>query len=1088
MSADYEQLVDKLKTFKRKFYLYRFLKGLISFLVWFLCYYSFVALIEYFQYASTNVRAFFFFISLLFVSVITVWFILIPAGKLLGLLKPLSYKQSADLISKHFVAIEDKLINILELADERGSGNALVWASIDRKIDQIKLFNFKQAVDFKQLKWIGFVFVVTVLAVFSFSSLFPGLYTNAGYRIVHFNQAFIKPGPFTFRLLNADLRVRKGDSVEIKVKCEGRKVPAVLYINIGGNNFLMEGDEGLFRYPLELVYNDLDFYFTDLVYVSGKYQLTVLPNPSVIAYSINIVPPSYTGYKEETIQNTGDLTVPYGTAIHWNFKTVDADSLAVRLDDEMLYGDYEGGRFRINYLAKRNVPYSVSLANLFFQSKDYLHFKIDVIPDLYPQIDVVQLADSLDFFRYYFKGAISDDYGFSDLFFNLYFNKTDSLISLPVLKNLNEQHFYYTFNFNELSGFTDKVSYYFTVKDNDYFHSFKGINSAVFQLNFPSANERLSADSQSFSDVQNLMMQSFDLSNELKRSIEELKFKSVGDISDWEKQQLIREILNKKDQLEKQLDQLKRTNSDMNRLMNSFSKEKSDLIKQQQEIDQLLDEIMTDELKELFDEFNKLAREFDQQKLDQLINQSKYPLDDLSDQLDRNLQLLKRMKIIQKLEQISDVLNDLAAKELKNSEELNRNKDFQNILSKENGNFELLKSVRDELQAVFELNQTLKKPMNLFVLDPEFEEIYRQYGEIMDHLNGKRTNRAKGSLEENSKMLENLAFLVRRMAENNQQQQQAENVHHLRQLLNNLLYLSLNQEQILTSSFGLNLSDPIINRVRLRQEQLVEQSKVVKDSLYALAGRTPAISSKVTGELMKMTFSMEKVNEELSEGRVSSAQRFQQNALTAANEMALFLNEVLENMERQMADGMPGDQECQNPGSGKSGMSQLKDAQESLKKQLEKMIEQMKNGADGKLNENIGRSLAQHEMLQQMIREMLSGSEVGSSAKEQLKQVENLIEQNRRDLVNKNVTNSMINRQNLILDRLLKAEKAEMERELDDERESKTADDLFYSNPLEFFEYKQKDDNRMEEIRYDNYRLRYYYDQKYKKYINQLKN
>ncbi|WP_423129843.1 coiled-coil domain-containing protein [Gaoshiqia sp. Z1-71] len=1088
MSANYEQLVDKLKTFKRKFYLYRLLKGLLSFLVWFLCYYSFLVLIEHFQYTPTFIRGLFFFLSLLFIVFLAVWFIFIPAGKLIGLFKPITYKQASELISKHFGEIEDKLINILELAEEKDSANALVWASIDRKIDQIKFFNFNLAVDFKKLKWTGLAFLMTLFSVFAFSVLFPGLYTEAGYRLIHFNQQFMKPGPFTFQLLNTDLQVRKGDSVEIKVKCAGRKVPAILYINIGENNFLMEGDEDLFRYQLDLVYNDLEFYFTDLTHVSEKYRLTVLPSPSVLNYSIDFVPPAYTGYQKETIHNTGDLTVPYGTTIHWNFKTLDTDSLAVWLDDEALYGGSEGGLFRVDYRAKRNMPYSVSLANRFFQSKDYLHFKIEVIPDLYPRIDVVQLADSLDFFRYYFKGAISDDYGFSDLFFNLYFNQKDSLISIPVLKNLNEQHFYFTFNFNELSGSSDQVSYYFTVKDNDYFHGFKGASSEVFQLSFPSGKEKLSADSQSFSDVQELMMQSFELSKELKRSVEELKFKSVGDISDWEKQQLIQEILNKKDQLERQLDQLKRTNSDMNRLMNSFSEDKSKIIKQQQEIEQLLDEIMTDELKALFDEFNKLAREFDQQKLDQLMNQSKFPLDDLSSQLERNLQLLKRMKIIQKLEQISGFLNELAEKELNNSYELNRKKDFQDILSRENDNFELLKSVKEEFQTLLELNKTLKKPMNLFVLDPEFEEIYRKYGEITDHLENKRNNRAKTSMEENAKMLENLAFLVRRMAENNQQQQQAENVFHLRQLLNNLLYLSLNQERIMTGSFGVSLSDPVIGRLRLMQEQLVGQSKVVKDSLYALAERTPAISSKVTGELMKMTFSMEKVNDELGEGRVSSAQRFQQNALTAANEMALFLNEVLENMERQMADGMPGDQECQNPGSGKSGMSQLKDTQESLKKQLEKMIEQMKSGSEGNLNESIGKSLAQHEMLQQMIREMVNGSEVGSSAKEQLKQVENLIEQNRRDLINKNVTSSMINRQNLILDRLLKAEKAEMEREMDDERESKTADDLFYSNPLEFFEYKQKDDNRMEEIRYDNYRLRYYYDQKYKKYINQLKN
>ena len=96
------------------------------------------------------------------------------------------------------------------------------------------------------------------------------------------------------------------------------------------------------------------------------------------------------------------------------------------------------------------------------------------------------------------------------------------------------------------------------------------------------------------------------------------------------------------------LDQVKKQNSEMNSMMNSFTDEKEEILKQQQQIEELLNEVMNDELKALFEEFNKLAEEFDQSKFNELIDENEMSLEDLSQQLERNLQMLKRMKIEQK--------------------------------------------------------------------------------------------------------------------------------------------------------------------------------------------------------------------------------------------------------------------------------------------------------------------------------------------------------------------------------------------------------------------------------------------------------
>jgi len=82
----------------------------------------------------------------------------------------------------------------------------------------------------------------------------------------------------------------------------------------------------------------------------------------------------------------------------------------------------------------------------------------------------------------------------------------------------------------------------------------------------------------------------------------------------------------------------------------------------------------------------------------------------------------------------------------------------------------------------------------------------------------------------------------------------------------------------------------------------------------------------------------------------------------------------------------------------------------------------------------------------------------------------------------------LINRQNLILSKLLEAEKSEIERDFEDERESKTANDIKKVNPEGYFEFNNKTKNENELLKRSNYQLRNFYDQKYNNFLNQIKN
>ena len=166
-------------------------------------------------------------------------------------------------------------------------------------------------------------------------------------------------------------------------------------------------------------------------------------------------------------------------------------------------------------------------------------------------------------------------------------------------------------------------------------------------------------------------------------------------------------------------------------------------------------------------------------------------------------------------------------------------------------------------------------------------------------------------------------------------------------------------------------------------------------------------------------------------------------------------------------------------------MSGLKEHSDNLRQQLEKMIEQMKNGGKP-MGKEIGESLMMHEMMQQMLRDLMNSGSVGESARKQLQDIDRMIEQDRRDLMNRQINPNLVNRHKNIMARLLEAEKSEMERDQDNKRESNTADDQFYSNPsiLEMFQRNQN--ITLEYLNNSSLKLNNFYQRKVQEYINLL--
>ena len=96
------------------------------------------------------------------------------------------------------------------------------------------------------------------------------------------------------------------------------------------------------------------------------------------------------------------------------------------------------------------------------------------------------------------------------------------------------------------------------------------------------------------------------------------------------------------------------------------------------------------------------------------------------------------------------------------------------------------------------------------------------------------------------------------------------------------------------------------------------------------------------------------------------------------------------------------------------------------------------------------------------------------------------MEKTEADLYNKNITQETINRQKEIMTRLLEAEKSAREREFDDKRESKSAEENFDKPNLRFEEYKKEKMKELELIKTVPPNLNQYYKDKVNQYFKQI--
>tara|TARA_B100001758_G_scaffold247673_1_gene266507 strand:- start:519 stop:3803 length:3285 start_codon:yes stop_codon:yes gene_type:complete len=1091
----FNQLISQLNRFSKKYHAISTVRGLLVFSCYSIVLLVFVGLLEFVLNFSSTVR------QVLFIGLVLILFtffssvVLIPFFRFLGLLKRIDHQSAAKLIGNEISEVGDKLLNTLQLAQKEKNYNSpqllLLSASINQRAGELSSFSFSEALSFKKNKKFLFAFVFLLLGSSIGSFFSPNVVFSPLARVINYDQAFLPGIPFEFIVNNNEnVKVLENDNLNIVIKTKGESVPKKVYIYSQDQRLLpVDNGDGSFSYSFKNVQKDFYFSVSDDDLCTKKIAVTVLPQARLSGLRTILSYPKYTKLSNDTVYEFNGFEVPFGTTMFFNFTTRNTSIFNVHFVDSVYsFNNSNENEFSFKYLPTTSQDFLITSQNSFSEFCDSNQGDILLIKDAFPEILVDEFYDSSFALQKYFNGKVKDDYGISLLTFNYELNQKIEKVKVPIKSN-GINFFSFDFNFQKIAHESgESFSYYFEVWDNDALNGPKKTRSKKMVLKVPTSEEQSLADKkarentvESFSNIEKEV-------ESLKSELENIKTDLLSKKEmTWNDKNRLENFLKQQQQLQKNLENLQK---DMAKKVQQSQKSK-EILEKQQLLEKMMSELMTEEMNKLYEEMNKLMNEMNKDALLDKIDDVEMSQENLLKELDRSLEHFKRLEVENKAEKLAEKIQELSAKQRELGEKTkDKNESLFDLTKQQNKLQDDFFEIQNELSELEEMNNELESPKEL-----NKEETEKNINDAMNKSeneleNGKRKKSSESQQNAADKM-DDLASSLNKMSSSSDQQE--EDADALRQLLENLLTFSLEQEVLLKDLKNLSNQDPKYIGIGQNQRKLKDDVKIIEDSLDALGKRQIMISNKLNKEVQQIKRSLNYSIKNITERKQAVARSNQHSVMMHTNELALLLSEML----KQMQNNMPGTGKCNKPGGkGKNPGKSLSQNAEQLKKQIEQMKKMLSNQkgnqkGEGKPNyEQLGRLAAEQAIIKKQLMELAQelnkdGSGIGNGVQEMIKKIEKTEE----EIIDNNFDLSSIVRQEEIKVKLLELEKALKEQDQKKEREAKEGikkEEEIFNNKFEDYQrLKQREIDLLKTIPPN---LKPYYKNKVNEYFNSIEN
>lgn len=1004
------------------------------------------------------------------------------------------FRSESDLIQKYkietlstqlgqsvFPKKQDTILNALQL--ESGSGKneskALTKSYIEKISDKLHELDFVSHLKDEKVNKLKQGLIATwvmLILVMGFT------YENAANAFMRWNSPlteFPSPKPFSLMSLSGDIHILGGENAAIQIQANGAEPDTVLLhltpIQVStqerdslsltytssrdsSGNYHFELPELFQDYAYEAVVNANYFWEAWEKVTSLPDTLFVTDRPTFESFLITVVPPKYSGLNAETQE--GNVAVVQGlkgsivqTYLSSN-RILESAYLEINGKRSELQSTHrsasgyfkmmEEGEFTVNLVDQRGIT-----------NRDPVPFTIEIIPDHDPSLFVIKPPPIIELGSDQIIPIhleIEDDYGFSDLQVAYEMRRpsylqADPYVAMFTLNELNPDTVNQTIQtWWDLSDMflmpEDEVHFHFELTDNDDVSGPKKTISSTFIARVPSLADLYEIAENTESDFLNDMNSGVEEFQELREQFEALELEALKSKElDWDQQQSVKNAMEQaKDELanlEKMADAIESITAQAEK-HELFS---PDLLDKFKELSDLIQDIIPEDMMRNMDDLQEALDNMDMKQLQDALKDLSDNMDQIEQDLDRYLDIFKRLQAEQKMDELQTRMEQLFDQQQSLDQEINQANEqtdkstLERLVQEEKRNldeFDNLKSLMEEASELVEpYSQKTSEDLDEMAQSDLTNQTESSMMETMENLSQQQIQQSQNS---SNQSLENIQQMMQEMMEMQQQFQQetvAEMTEKFQALMQDMLYLSSQEEQLRTEVGSASRNSPRLRELAARQQVLQDQLQSMMNQMMDLSKETFAITPEIGRSMGKANAGMEEAKSNLSDRNVSQAGKSQNTAMAGLNEAALGLFNSMQSMQAsgsasgyeqflQMMQQMAGQQQGLNQQGMQLGMGQM--AASSQQQLMQQMLQKQQS---------------LRKSLEQMMNEMRHSGQKGMGDLGGIgKEMDEVI----KDLQRRRFTRKTQERQQRILSRMLDSQTSMTQRGFKDERKSTSAE------------------------------------------------
>ncbi|HTY37360.1 MAG TPA: DUF4175 family protein, partial [Bacteroidota bacterium] len=1012
--------------------------------------------------------------GLLELSIFT-WFVARPSLRSMGVLRSNDEFTLASAIGRHFPAVHDRLLNILQIHRELSTGGSLyspelIDASFEDLADAIRGVDFADAVDGsaigRLLKLLALSFAGIALLVLAS----PRQFTDALGRIVHFNREYAPPAEFIFEISPGNTEVPKGQRVDIAVNVRAAS-PAVsrnaqsldlAWRLEGTQSFesarLRPDSLGVFRTVFQNLRGTTEYFASVSGTESPHYRLLVVDRPVFRSFQVRLDYPAYTRIPPKVQEEfVGDVSALAGTKITLTgLASKDLKEGAVRFAaGASVPLTVHDQRFSASFRLDTETSYHIEVSDFEnLQNVDPVRYQLKIVPDDAPSIAITQPGHNIDlagdkFLRLQMQAK--DDFGISSirigykLTHSRYEQPWDAYryVTVPLPAGaFSELELPYTWDLSPLRlEPEDVVEYFAEVFDNDAVHGPKSGKSQVYQLRLPSVEEVFAELDKNHETSLDDLKQTLQDAKQLKDKIESISQDiKKNKQTDWQQQKKMEEMSKKYQDVQKRLDEVQKRLDEMVQKMDQQQVLSKETMDKYTELQQMFEQMNSAELQQALKQLQQGMQNLNKDQIQQAMQKLTFSEERFRQSIERTIELLKRIQVEQKLDEARKRAQELE----KSQSDLNQQtKSSPNDQQSRKDLARKQKDLAEKQQELQDVNNDVQKRMEEFFTEMPADRMQKLNEQAKQQntkgamemagqqLEAGQDQQAQQTQQEVSQQLQQQSKQLQSIQQEMIQKQTQATLNALRRASNDMLELSKREESLKQGSAGAPMNSPQLRDNAEDQMGVMQDMGNVVRGLSELSKKSFAVTPEMGKSIGEAIGHMQGSLNALEGRNGFGASQEEGAAMASLNKTAQQIQNAMQNMMNQSGSGMGGLMQQlqmmagqqQTINSETQSMQQAAEAarlaveQEAVRKSLEQ------------LNKEAQASGEQKKMLGDL-----------DKVAEDMKEVVQNLEQN-------NVNRETIQKQERILSRLLDASKSMRERDYEKKRKAQTGTEIARRSP-----------------------------------------